>query len=493
MRKFRSPTGFVGGTNDATTGLTHLGAREYDPANGRFISVDPILDIADSQQINGYAYSDNDPVNLSDPSGLYSIFGVQVFPDIPSPKEIVKSAGNMAAGAFDSAVGWLAKNSPGAAMNNAAAEINREVSQQTGAGPVIPGIAPIQPTEHPAADFFGISHDDPAYRFGEILETLIETGADGVGAVKGGVKGVKAAKSLIEHSGGAKKALKKIFSPCSFTPDTPVLMADGTSKAIGDIQVGDKVKSGDPERAAGEDSGDRSVLATLVNDDEDLVDVTIKTEGATEKTVHTTSNHPFWDDTTRSWTPAGELSKGHILKSESGELVEVAAVRPVAGRAWMHNLTVDDFHTYYVLAGTTPVLVHNTCKTLNLGSGDNPMPNAVNLDIKPNPGVDIVADAESLPFRDGEFATVHAINPFGYQPVSPETARVLKSGGRLVVTAAKSNKWRKASQQAIEDSGFVLESVGEMTPEHDFGIMRRADGGIIPDGANFETRIYRKL
>ena len=25
----------------------------------------------------------------------------------------------------------------------------------------------------------------------------------------------------------------------------------------------------------------------------------------------------------------------------------------------MHNLTVDNLHTYYVLAGTTPVLVHN--------------------------------------------------------------------------------------------------------------------------------------
>ncbi|MFE4970547.1 RHS repeat domain-containing protein [Kitasatospora sp. NPDC056651] len=63
--------GFVGGTNDATTGLTHLGAREYDAANGRFISVDPVLDPTDPQQINGYAYSNNNPVNMSDPSGLH--------------------------------------------------------------------------------------------------------------------------------------------------------------------------------------------------------------------------------------------------------------------------------------------------------------------------------------------------------------------------------------------------------------------------------------
>ncbi|MEU7996183.1 RHS repeat-associated core domain-containing protein [Micromonospora sp. NPDC049060] len=61
--------GFVGGTKD-NTGLTHLGAREYDPAIGRFISVDPVMDLSDPQQMNGYNYSNNSPVNASDPSGL---------------------------------------------------------------------------------------------------------------------------------------------------------------------------------------------------------------------------------------------------------------------------------------------------------------------------------------------------------------------------------------------------------------------------------------
>ncbi|MEV4808367.1 RHS repeat domain-containing protein [Micromonospora avicenniae] len=61
--------GFVGGTKD-NTGLTHLGAREYDPAIGRFISVDPVMDLADPQQMNGYNYSNNSPVSSSDPTGL---------------------------------------------------------------------------------------------------------------------------------------------------------------------------------------------------------------------------------------------------------------------------------------------------------------------------------------------------------------------------------------------------------------------------------------
>jgi len=61
--------GFVNGTQDPT-GLTHLGAREYDPTTGRFISADPIIDFTDPQQINGYAYAHNNPTTYSDPGGL---------------------------------------------------------------------------------------------------------------------------------------------------------------------------------------------------------------------------------------------------------------------------------------------------------------------------------------------------------------------------------------------------------------------------------------
>ena len=61
--------GYVGGTID-NTGLTHLGAREYDPSLGRFISVDPIIDVNDPQQMNPYAYSTNNPINEADPDGL---------------------------------------------------------------------------------------------------------------------------------------------------------------------------------------------------------------------------------------------------------------------------------------------------------------------------------------------------------------------------------------------------------------------------------------
>lgn len=61
--------GFVGGTLDPT-GFTHLGARLYDPALGRFISVDPLIDYNDPQQMHGYAYGNNAPPTVTDPNGL---------------------------------------------------------------------------------------------------------------------------------------------------------------------------------------------------------------------------------------------------------------------------------------------------------------------------------------------------------------------------------------------------------------------------------------
>ena len=65
-----STRGFLNKTTDSSTGTTHVGAREYDPAGGRFISVDPVLDPMDPQQMNGYAYANNSPVTMSDPDGL---------------------------------------------------------------------------------------------------------------------------------------------------------------------------------------------------------------------------------------------------------------------------------------------------------------------------------------------------------------------------------------------------------------------------------------
>uniref|UniRef100_UPI001180B8A7 hypothetical protein n=1 Tax=Streptomyces thermovulgaris TaxID=1934 RepID=UPI001180B8A7 len=49
------------------------------------------------------------------------------------------------------------------------------------------------------------------------------------------------------------------------------------------------------------------------------------------------------------------------LKTSAGTHVQTTAVnRWTTQHATVHNLTVNNLHTYYVLAGDAPVLVHNT-------------------------------------------------------------------------------------------------------------------------------------
>lgn len=56
---------------DASTGYVQMGARVYNPKNGRFLSVDPVLDANNASTLNGYSYTGGDPIDTSDPSGLY--------------------------------------------------------------------------------------------------------------------------------------------------------------------------------------------------------------------------------------------------------------------------------------------------------------------------------------------------------------------------------------------------------------------------------------
>jgi len=51
-------------------GLTWLGRRVYDPAIGRFLSRDPLRTSRTATGANPYAFANNDPWNLADPSGL---------------------------------------------------------------------------------------------------------------------------------------------------------------------------------------------------------------------------------------------------------------------------------------------------------------------------------------------------------------------------------------------------------------------------------------
>jgi transmembrane sensor len=65
---------FTGHVADATTGLTYMQQRYYDPIAGRFLSVDPVLTDANTGKMFGrYTYVENNPYAKVDPDGRESV------------------------------------------------------------------------------------------------------------------------------------------------------------------------------------------------------------------------------------------------------------------------------------------------------------------------------------------------------------------------------------------------------------------------------------
>jgi pretoxin HINT domain-containing protein/ParB-like nuclease family protein len=145
---------------------------------------------------------------------------------------------------------------------------------------------------------------------------------------------------------------------CSFTGDTNVLMADGTHKPIGDIKSGDEVFAADPKTGS---RSPRRVIA-LVEHQDTVVDLI--TESGSR--ITTTEDHPFWNATDGTWERADQLDSGDALLTAAGNTIRVAGLDLTSKRsAEAYNLSIDDIHTYHVLAGETPVLVHNICGIAN--------------------------------------------------------------------------------------------------------------------------------
>ncbi len=71
------PFGFAGGLYDVDTGLVHFGARDYDPAIGRWTTKDPSGFAGGDTNL--YAYASGDPVNRVDPNGEIAFLAPLVF------------------------------------------------------------------------------------------------------------------------------------------------------------------------------------------------------------------------------------------------------------------------------------------------------------------------------------------------------------------------------------------------------------------------------
>jgi len=124
------------------------------------------------------------------------------------------------------------------------------------------------------------------------------------------------------------------------------------TKNIEDVQVGDLILAKDPGQS-GEATPHR-VAALPRNWTEHVVHVQV--EGGGE--VRATKNHPFFVDG-RGWVEASGLRVGDRLRDERDHAVTIERLWTEDKVADTFNLTVEGVHTYFVLAGNTPVLVHN--------------------------------------------------------------------------------------------------------------------------------------
>lgn len=384
--------GFVGGTDDTkTTGLTHLGAREYDPDLGRFISVDPILDPADPQQMNGYNYGNDNPVLNWDPSGLksdecgslYRCGGSQVvttkttkYQDVSTVarhyQKTVPGATIAQWGANSSTkypafhkakqvTGW--KNDhydPNWGKNLVAGAVRYSIASVEAASSAISPLAsyPLSRMYDNAVSNFGVDTNSRAYSDGE-------GGMDGLSMIGG----VAALTSGLKY--GLKAAAKRCGPGNSFTPGTKVVLADGTTKPIEDVKIGDEVLATDPE--TGETRAETVAAEIKGNGTKNLVKISVNTDGDPDtKTaeITATDGHPFWVPELGKWINATDLQPGQWLRTSAGTHVQITAIKRWTQTATVHNLTVANIHTYYVLAGATPVLVHNCGGQVEYGGNE---------------------------------------------------------------------------------------------------------------------------
>ncbi|MEV0152205.1 RHS repeat-associated core domain-containing protein [Micromonospora sp. NPDC050686] len=489
--------GFLGATQDDASGYTPLGARLYDPAVGRFLSADPILDLADPRQSNGYAYAHNNPVTLTDPTGLsvslnasemaaalagaglsaaqvaqaQSTMGRSLVSVILDSawyvlKEFIGindaincfggdmwSCGSLIIGAIpwaklgkipavikavnrviDAIQAWrVAKKAAEAVLAAAKAAERAAINAKKLA--IERAKKAAQAAKKKAADKLKTTSQ-------RAVEAKKKTGnpVHKQAQAKANPRGSAAASSGAGKSGGASKPAKpggasgasarsqggatggggagKAGGSCktagnSFVPGTKVLMADGSTKRIEDVKPGDKVRVTDPATGRTEVE---TVTATIKGEGvKHLVRVTIDTDGARGSAtaeVVATDGHPFWVPELREWVNATDLRAGQLLRTSAGTRVQVAAVeRWTTPRATVHNLTVANIHTYYVLASSTPVLVHNCGGNTAYSEVENGRAGAAYAEITPQ----VLDDAAAGRIGSGTSRGLTRNAPAGFQ------------------------------------------------------------------------------
>ncbi|MCP3759357.1 PA14 domain-containing protein [Streptomyces sp. TBY4] len=269
-----------------------MGARVYLPVLGRFLQVDPVA----GGSANNYDYVNADPVNGLDLAGTFSW-------------KKVASVATTAAEVVSFVPGPVGTVASGVAVAGQLAQGNKQAAAAAALG-MIPG--------------------------GKLASTL--------------------AKSAAKEASTVGKAAAAAEKCNSFTPDTQVVMADGTAKPISEVQEGDQVQATDP--ATGATAGEPVAGVITGHGTKHLIDIGLAAPHAV--TITATAGHPIYVQD-RGWVNAGDIRTGDLLRNSSG-VVRVTSVhdRGEVADQTVYNLSISRIHTYHVQAGADRVLVHNT-------------------------------------------------------------------------------------------------------------------------------------
>lgn len=358
------PFGFNTSWRSSVTGLNNMRMRWYSPKLGSFTTQDP-LEYIDSY--NMYAFAGFDPINGWDPFGLSGTGFAQ------KAKETLKAANDKRKKVVDSLSNQIKKNVPKSVLEGSHTA-GRAVGDFFKA--VGDGAEKALPQRTPKDSKLKEAKDVVARTAIEIYRTITPQDGDkaledaaitiatlGIGPAASAAK--KGAKSL-------KKALKKRknpkslkLSPCpkSFAENTQVMMCDGTSKNIQDIKKGDMVLSKDPETGQ---MACKPVVATHLRTSSDMYQLTvIDAQTKQQSVIFATVQHPFYVVGKSTPVRVSDLIVGDIFWNLSNKVYVLQRVKPLTWSSLAYNLTVEDFHTYFIEHGLWVQNCYNTTLTPN--------------------------------------------------------------------------------------------------------------------------------
>ncbi|MFI1658593.1 polymorphic toxin-type HINT domain-containing protein [Streptomyces sp. NPDC020472] len=437
--------GFVDGDIDSTTAFTHIGARDYDTSLGQFISADPLFEIDKPQTLNGYSYAAQNPITFSDPTGLGTDDGTG-HTERPGKKtgegtgvprgtntgtngsDSGGSGGSGANQLGDSGI-YLPVEDDEDAPEGFFATLREELPKRTAQWKKETGDEKL-PRDQMAALGMEICYDlgtctdaQIGYLYDVYVTPVLQEAPD---LVLGGGRGVTTGPGLSRWVKSRKG--KPRIGDCpgnSFTPDTLVLMADGTTKEIEDVRKGDRVVATDPE--TGETRFEEVTAEIKGHGNKKLVKITIDLDGdkgAAVASITATDGHPFWVPELGEWVEATDLQEGSWLQvAREQSYVQVESIkRWTESESTVYNLTVENLHTYYVLAGSTPVLVHNSACPIGSVTGPAgeklPLPKgAAGTPVETGKGMayDIPAGTEGLDPRVTQVRVMDPVTKGKYQ------------------------------------------------------------------------------